>query len=351
MLLLTAICLSVASCASPVPREIGELEQKAVCCESLDQMKFVPLQPDRDTPVKLDHTSPVYAFESGKSYFAAFRLPSNLEGTDLEVKTYSSSVGLNDSSAFYPYFLLLDSQHQIRRTLPAPGFRFNTVDTLRGHWSIRLSFQTGDAYLVIYTSPAVFDRGLITPGSGAYLGVIGSMPYFSPGSPGGYVALGPTGNLVLRWLKREPIRSTAGEPGKPTASHHPGMVTLTGSALERGVFDWDGFQVVAVDGKRVDYGSTGNPLKMPIELTPGEHQVLVFFGTSKGYAMRWKPDAYLRVSAKFEAGHWYRVVGSIDNTLVTAWAEDAQTGKRASEQVTGSTYWETPFVDPDPPSK
>jgi hypothetical protein len=335
-----------------VPREIGELEQKAVCCESLDQMKFVLLQPDRDTPVKLDHTSPVYAFESGKSYFAAFQLPTNLEATDLEVKTYSSSGLRNGSSAFYPYFLLLDSQHQIRRTLPAPGFRYNAVGILRGqNWSIRLSFQTGDAYLVIYTSPAVFDRGLITPGSGAYVGAIGSTPYFSPGSPGGYVDLGPTGNLVLGWVKREPIRSTAGEPGKLTAPDHPGMATLTGSSLERSVFDWDGFQVMAVDGKRVDYGSTGSPFKMPIELTPGEHQVLVFFGTTKGYAMRGKPDAYLQVSAKFEAGHWYRVVGSIDNTLVTAWAVDAQTGKRASEQVTASTYWETPFVDPDPPSK
>jgi hypothetical protein len=349
--LLTAVCLCIASCASHVPREIGGLEQKPVCCESLDQMEFVLLQPDSDTPVKLDHTSRVYAFESGKSYFAAYRLPSNLGATDLEVKTYSSSGGLNDSSAFYPQFLVLDSQHQIRRTLPAQGFRYNAGLLQGQYWSILLSFQPDDAYLLIYTSPAVFEYGLLTPGHRGYVGTIGSTPYFSPGSPGGYVALGPTGYLVLHWLKREPIRSTAGGPGKLTAPDHPGMATLTGSELKRSIIDLDGFQVVAIDGKRVDYGWTGSPFRMPIELPPGEHKVLVYFCTTKGYGMNWKPDAYLRISAKFEAGHWYRVVGSIDNTLVTAWAEDAQTGQLASEQATGSTYWETPFVDPDPPSK
>jgi len=83
--LLAAIVICLCACAEPKPRSVAEPNDKALCCQSLDQMKFAPLPLDYSNPtnVVMDQSSPLYAFESGKSYFAAVRLPPESQASDL----------------------------------------------------------------------------------------------------------------------------------------------------------------------------------------------------------------------------------------------------------------------------
>jgi hypothetical protein len=336
----------LTACATPGPQFASQLEQKAVCCESIDQMEFTPLPAGKDTSVKVDANNRVYAFDSGKSYFLAYQLPPDTRDHDLRITTYVSGFSRFDFTVFYPHLLLLDAHRQVRRKLPAPGVRYD-LDFLRGaNWTTPLALERDDAYLVIYTSPAVLQYGLPTAESSGHAGVIGNVPYYSPGSPADLVPTGPTGTLVLSWIRREPARSTAEPPAKAAdlpSLDKPGATVLSGSVLERSLMDWDGFQVAAVDEQRVDYGWTGNPFKMPIALKPGTHTVLVQFRTTKGYAMGDWPDAILHLTGDLQANHRYRVVGSIDNGVATAWIEDVESRERVSEQSTGSMYWQTPL--------
>lgn len=46
-----------------------------VCCESLSEIPFEELSPGDSKSFDLNEESPAFAFDTGKSYFKAFRLP------------------------------------------------------------------------------------------------------------------------------------------------------------------------------------------------------------------------------------------------------------------------------------
>jgi hypothetical protein len=81
--------------------------------------------------VTLDEHSPAYPFDTGKSYFAAFRLPDPLKRRDLEVSTFRR-FGLEpgqETRFFLPQIVLLDESFRITRVTDAaqvqykePGF-------------------------------------------------------------------------------------------------------------------------------------------------------------------------------------------------------------------------------------
>jgi hypothetical protein len=339
---LLVACLWLASCTSPIPQRAEDLKQKAVCCESFEQMQFAPLPLDRDTSVRMDAATSVFAFTNGKSYFQAFKLPADVRGRDLEIVTYIGGTTKFDSSVFYPQLLVLDEPHRVRGSVPVPGVRYKLNYLSGATWRTRLSFEPGDTYLIVYTSPGLVGYGLLSPGSSGHGGMVGNVPYYSPGSPMHLVPIGPTGNLMLRWVSSDTTRSTIEPPKTFPPLEDRSMSLLTGSIQERTLIDWDGFQVVAVDKASVRYGSADSRFNMPIQVAPGAHKPMVIFRTTKGYAGEDFPDAVMELSGDFEAGHRYCVVGTIEGSMVTAWIQSDE-GRRTSEPVTSSMYWQKPL--------
>jgi hypothetical protein len=112
-----------------VPRGLGErLAQTPDCCASLAELPYRDLPVARKgTLLHLDESAPAFAFEGGKSYFAAFRLPA--EGRPLILGVTSFYRGglpgrflleLDMSPLlFRPAVLVLDDRFRVRRTIAA----------------------------------------------------------------------------------------------------------------------------------------------------------------------------------------------------------------------------------------
>jgi len=343
---LLALCISLASCASPVAHQNADLQKKEICCESFQQMEFQTLPLDKEMSVSVDASARAFQFNTGKSYFAAFRLPANAQTYDIQITTSANGVSVLDRSVFYPQFLLLDSDRNLRREERSPGVLYQS-DFLRGDsWKTRLRLEPGDAYLVIYAEPARLKFGLSEPGAAGHAGVMGKTAYFDPGRPAALVPIAPTGKLAISCIERKAKLPVAAAPTKTTdlpPLEKPGMTVLTGSSQERSLTDWDGFQVTGVDDETIDYGSRDKFFKRPIPLQPGKHEVLVYFRTTRGSGMQGLlPDAYLNLEGDLKPGHRYHVNGYFENDVATAWIEDFEDGSRVSQEVSASIYWRHP---------
>jgi len=64
---LLALCISLASCASPVAHQNADLQKKEICCESFQQMEFQTLPLDKEMSVSVDASARAFQFNTGKS--------------------------------------------------------------------------------------------------------------------------------------------------------------------------------------------------------------------------------------------------------------------------------------------
>ncbi|MDE1465630.1 MalM family protein [Spartinivicinus poritis] len=132
------------------------LKSASSCCSSLANLQYQPLEANKTTDVVIDSGSPVFEFDTGKSYLAAYKLPANQRS--MQIKLYSKA----GKTVYSPSVLLLDSEFRITRILadedfvyrPAWGFKTDSID---GTFRIDRS-QPGnpynEMYLVIFSTAA-----------------------------------------------------------------------------------------------------------------------------------------------------------------------------------------------------
>lgn len=151
-----------------VPEQLTtRLEQAPVCCAALSDLPYQSIPKQGRRQVEIGDTSPAFLFDTGKSRFAAFRLPAWPRPLTLGVDSYRTDVpgGLGRLISelrgliFHPVMLILDEHFQVNQVID----RFQSDDACRSNafmpaLSASLDIETPpeqSAYLVILTSDAL----------------------------------------------------------------------------------------------------------------------------------------------------------------------------------------------------
>ena len=149
-----ALVFAVSGCATRSMTVLRhDLSTRTVCCASFAEMKFAPLTTD-ESDVSLGSGSPIFAFDEGKSYFAAFSLPSG-KVPGVVFRTYLTTEFLPDTSVFVPAFVFLDaSKHSLSVVREVPMRRDATNFWLGESFSGVVAVPDGAAFVVVFTVDA-----------------------------------------------------------------------------------------------------------------------------------------------------------------------------------------------------
>lgn len=192
-----------ALAASPAPLQ-GSVEQARAalaaapsCCNGLDQLPYEPLEAGFSGNVVIDSQAPAYAFETGKSFLRAFKLPAG--GPSFELRLYSQA----GSSVLAPNAMLLDSRMRPTRLLDADDFVYVPPTGLKGDsLDARLRIDRSqpehpgnERYLILYTSEAqMAGQTVLQHPAKAYAKALGNEP---PSIPDPVAQHSPVGVIKL----------------------------------------------------------------------------------------------------------------------------------------------------------
>ncbi|MBV7299165.1 MalM family protein [Enterovibrio paralichthyis] len=157
-LLAALLAATVSGCATadlPAAKNIA-IEQ-SVCCTDYSQFGWIPLTGDQ-LDIAIDAHSPVADIEGGKSYFAAFAMPENINRLQITLNSWMSSEGV-----FAPKILLLDPAFKPVKTVSLDAFSQKNSDMfhLASYETQFVMDREQTPYLVVY-SPEEYRRGEIT---------------------------------------------------------------------------------------------------------------------------------------------------------------------------------------------
>ena len=162
--------LFTASCSTVRPLDTAkrELATAAECCASYAQFNFEPLNFGETENITIDRESPAFQFDTGKSYFKAFRLPVTAKPYSIIVQSYfiESTTRSASSFVFSPAVMFLDAGYGVTRRLDK-GF-YAAVDTGNSLSKARLEAEipvnprsAAEKFVVIYTTAALMEKATI----------------------------------------------------------------------------------------------------------------------------------------------------------------------------------------------
>ncbi|UTV29865.1 MalM family protein [Photobacterium atrarenae] len=153
--LLTASLIGCA--ASPVAVSKDVAVNATVCCNTYGEFSWVPMQGD-EIDFVVDEYSQVGQFPDGKSYFAAFALPENVERMRVTLNSWMKSEGV-----FAPKVLLLDPNFQPVKSIELDEFKVapSKLFSLNSYQHRFTMEQATTPYLVVY-SPRDYRQDSIT---------------------------------------------------------------------------------------------------------------------------------------------------------------------------------------------
>ncbi|WP_321148738.1 MalM family protein [Aeromonas jandaei] len=167
--LMTA-CASLEATVAPTQEYKSILDSRAsalqqlgtatVCCSSISELRYQPLAAEQKKVIAIDGSSPAFNFPEGKSYYAAFKLPTN--SGDLKITV----AGLIDKTLFNPTVLMLDSQFKPTRTIGSDIITYKPArmldgDRVEGVFTIDRSYvgnPNNETYMVIYTTQSTLSQ-------------------------------------------------------------------------------------------------------------------------------------------------------------------------------------------------
>ena len=157
----------------------------------------------------IDSQAPAYAFETGKSFLRAFKLPAG--GPSFELRLYSQA----GSSVLAPNAMLLDSRMRPTRLLDADDFVYVPPTGLKGDsLDARLRIDRSqpehpgnERYLILYTSEAqMAGQTVLQHPAKAYAKALGNEP---PSIPDPVAQHSPVGVIKLVMIPDSAAGSTA----------------------------------------------------------------------------------------------------------------------------------------------
>jgi maltose operon protein len=148
--IVSVLSLILTACSSsPSPTQIVEAPNCERFCDlNYGQYPYVQLSDNEKFKLDIDSNSPVAAFESGNSHFAAFKLSERSAETQLTL----SALMINDS-VFAPEIALLDGDHQMVNRYSLDEFDILPSDAFtRTRYVKRLSINGEETpYIIVYT--------------------------------------------------------------------------------------------------------------------------------------------------------------------------------------------------------
>ncbi len=114
--------LAVSGCAAPTSVALRDsLEAAPDCCASERDFNYQTLAVGERRKVELSASSPAHEFPTGKSYYAAFRLPPKPRPLNLQVRSLvSGGLTLAEAYLFYPVVAVLDADYRPRSVISMP---------------------------------------------------------------------------------------------------------------------------------------------------------------------------------------------------------------------------------------
>ncbi len=162
------------------------------CCQGMAEFKYETLGDKASIVTHIDQTKQAYDFQTGKSFFLAFKLPALSHDVAITIKSYFAS------HVFVPNFLFLDNDFKEIRRLGIPDAHFVAAGWVeRGHYelSTKLAPEDPARYLIILTTEKDL-QGAVDAGPGHQTFAAGGV-FVAIGTGDVINAHGPTGKISL----------------------------------------------------------------------------------------------------------------------------------------------------------
>ncbi len=205
-LLAVAASAMLTACVTPVRELTSMLQQTPVCCTGYGEFKYIPLEIDKPRSVRLAKESPAFAFDSGKSYFYAARLPPYSSPLLLTIESEGVVAGEDRTSVFRPEVMFLDDQYRVTRRIAGETFKRSNTAMLSGAVFIN-SDNAAEAYVVIFTRTANGgDREMVKTFTPHMISLGGPAITVNGSENAVSLSYGPSGLVTLALHKYEPQR-------------------------------------------------------------------------------------------------------------------------------------------------
>lgn len=163
-LLLAATLAGCAATSAGLPgsdtARLAAYERAKACCDDPGRFDFEALPATGTVTRVIGTAAPLFEFQSGRSHFAAYRLPDADEPYRVRVKSFFAGRSGPDGYVFYPVVALLDESMFVSRVTGIDNLRLDQGLTVPGGESglvvtVPLDRRVArERYLVVFT-PAV----------------------------------------------------------------------------------------------------------------------------------------------------------------------------------------------------
>lgn len=178
---LAPIVLPLIVACSPLPRQAEHLSSTETCCENTSNIDYLDLEAKEETDAEISETSPLFDFPGGRSYFAAFKIPSDLRFNRIHIASYPVGHILKSTQVLCPTFTFLDKDFNAVATKSialryvGPG-RFTSA-----FYFNEFTMPSDSDYLIIHTRSADIGKTVLIPPSNPY--ALEYMPPFNMYEP------------------------------------------------------------------------------------------------------------------------------------------------------------------------
>ena len=198
------VCFALIGCAMPVAEQISMLNTTAVCCTSMAEFKYMPLPLTEEKEVTFGAESPVFVFETGKSFFAAYRLPAWSAPYQIRAEAQGGDVR---RGLFSPSALVLDGDFKVKRQFNVASMSGTNARPGVVHIFVNES-NKDEHYLVLFTARLTSSEGVNTLIATPTTVAVGTVP-LQIGATESRVSLrySPMGVLQLKAWPYQPART------------------------------------------------------------------------------------------------------------------------------------------------
>ena len=180
------------------------------CCSDPSQFQYEPLPVAGAVNVVIDANGPSFEFQSGRSFFHAFRLPAATRGYTLEVQSFlEPATDPRRSRVFYPVLALLTDDFVVARVadLETLSFDLPTLErTSAPAYRVSLAVDPGNGrerYAVVFTPAALLAARALPP--------ITTPDSVAQAARVAYLGAAPVGRLRVTVRPREDAPAAAAE--------------------------------------------------------------------------------------------------------------------------------------------
>ncbi len=137
-----------------------QLDTAQLCCENMSQFPWVLLKTEEDLNFNLDESSPVWSFESGKSYFSAFEFSERSGSVEILLRS-----NMLEEKVVEPRVALYNSNFEVVKILDEKDFNIKFSDAFaRNRYELAFKVDSvATPYMLLYTDVKDFGQKVTVP--------------------------------------------------------------------------------------------------------------------------------------------------------------------------------------------